>query len=176
MSQWNAWSYCFFWVNICLNHSRCIHEIEFGSVGFIYCDLFKIWKLYRLVNRISVLPMEYVNRLKCKCPLTHRDSLSRIMHGIQTFVYIIEIQRKQWYKINMSIEHWKYHGVNSNYTSASPERIHVWRIIHKAKKSWGNDFRAVLIFHRMETARNGKQACSDKEKHRTTTIYQVPVH
>lgn len=123
MSHWNAWSYCFLCENICLNHSRCIHEIEFGSVGFIYCDLFKIWKLYRVVNWISVLPMEYLNRLKCKCPLTHRDSLSRIMHGIQTFVYIIEIQRKQWYKINMSIEHWKCHGVNSNYTPASPERV-----------------------------------------------------
>lgn len=71
---------------------------------YIYCDLFKIWKLYRVVNRISALPIEYLNRLKCKCPLTHRDSLSRIMHRIQTFVYIIEIQRKQWYKINMSIE------------------------------------------------------------------------
>lgn len=137
MSHWNAWSYCFLCANICLNHSRCIHEIEFGSVGFIYCDLFKIWKLYRVVNWISVLPLEYLNRLKCKCPLTHRDSLSRIMHAIQTFVYIIEIQRKQWYKINMSIEHWALKMPWCQfklYSGFSWAYIHVWRIIHKARK------------------------------------------
>lgn len=66
-------SFCLRWKNICLYHFDLFMKLNFESVHLWTLSMLIIQNMEIMPMPMRyVLPLEYLNRLVCKCSLTHR--------------------------------------------------------------------------------------------------------